>query len=297
MIKSELIYYLHAISKYQSLTIAAENLYMTQPALSIAIKNLEKKMGFALVTKSHNRIQLTTEAEKILSLSQPVLRGLNEIEVFINDQITEEVHCVFPQYTSHVMIPHIITNSLEATNLNIDFLYCSSDTELMEIVSRNTHCVGIVFVQDIQKINTFPNFNKICSEQFYLLCNKNTKFFSSNRTTISLDELSNIPLVTMPGGETMNYLTNYLESKKQLNIFKQVNNINIMYSYVYNDQAVGICLGFNKEIIETNTQGNFRFIKITDIPITHCCLFSSPDLSSETCQKLSNLIHISLLQS
>lgn len=298
MVKSELIYYLHAISKYQSLTMAAENLYMTQPALSIAIKNFEKKLGFALVTKSHNRIQLTAEAEKILSLSQPVLQGLNEIELFINSQIKEEkIYLVFSEYSSHVMIPHIITNSLEAASLNIDFFYRTSDNEVIETVLKNTHCVGFIFVQDTEQIRKIPNFSKICSDQLYILCNHKTKFFSDNRTAITLDELANIPLVTMNGGETMHYLTNYLESKSQLNIFKQVNNTPLMYSYVYNDQAVGACLGFSKEIIEQNTQGNLRFIKITDIPSTHCCIFSSPDLSSETCNKLSNLIRISLAQS
>lgn len=296
MIKSELIYYLHAIEKHQSLTLAAENLFMTQPALSIAIKNFEKKLGFTLITKVHNRLQLTPEAEKILSLSKPVLQGLNEIELFINSQIKEGVHLAFPHYTSHVTIPHIITNALKETNINIDFLYYASDEELIKNVLESLHCVGILFLQDSSKIDALPNFNKICCEQMYLLCNKNTKFFSSNQTAVTLDELANVPLVTMNGGETINYVIKYLNSKNKLNIFKQVNNTPLMYSYVYNDQAVGACMGFNKEIIATNTQGNLRFIKITDIPPTYCCMFSSPDLSSETCKKIGDLIRVTLSQ-
>ena len=49
MLKSEPLYYLCEVGKHQSLTIAAEKLHVTQPTLSIAIKNLENELDLKLI--------------------------------------------------------------------------------------------------------------------------------------------------------------------------------------------------------------------------------------------------------
>lgn len=84
MIKAELIYYLDALDKYQSLTLAAENLHMTVPALSIAIKRFEKEYGFQIFYKEGNKISLMEKAREIIALAQPAIKSLNEIEQHIN---------------------------------------------------------------------------------------------------------------------------------------------------------------------------------------------------------------------
>ncbi len=51
--------YVMEVYKEQSFSKAAQNLYISQPALSAAIKKIEKKIGAPLFDRSVSPIQLT----------------------------------------------------------------------------------------------------------------------------------------------------------------------------------------------------------------------------------------------
>ena len=55
----ETLQYFIEVAKSKSINAAAEKLYISQPALGIAIKNLEKELGFPLFERSHNGVKLT----------------------------------------------------------------------------------------------------------------------------------------------------------------------------------------------------------------------------------------------
>ena len=61
--------YFCAVSRYHSITQAAQKLYVTQPAISSAIRELEKEFSINLFTRSKNHLTLTTEGS-FLSESQ-----------------------------------------------------------------------------------------------------------------------------------------------------------------------------------------------------------------------------------
>ena len=51
---------------------AAENLYLTQAAVSARIRQLEQLLGVKLFIRSRNNIQLTSEGERLVSHAQTV---------------------------------------------------------------------------------------------------------------------------------------------------------------------------------------------------------------------------------
>ena len=70
--------YFCAVSRYHSITQAAQKLFVTQPAISTAIKELEKEFSVNLFVRSKNHLTLTTEGEifyqKAQELLQPLIR-------------------------------------------------------------------------------------------------------------------------------------------------------------------------------------------------------------------------------
>lgn len=52
---------------------AAENLYLTQAAVSARIKQLEKSMGTSLFTRYRNNLQLTPSGERLVSHAESIL--------------------------------------------------------------------------------------------------------------------------------------------------------------------------------------------------------------------------------
>ena len=60
--------YVAAVAQYDSITAAAESLYISQPALSRFISNLEKRIGVTLFQRVGNRFLLTYEGEPIVAV-------------------------------------------------------------------------------------------------------------------------------------------------------------------------------------------------------------------------------------
>ena len=65
-----------AAARHGSFTNAARELNVSQPAISLCIRNLEKNLGTALFTRQHRAIQLTTAGER---LYQDVAVGFGRI--------------------------------------------------------------------------------------------------------------------------------------------------------------------------------------------------------------------------
>lgn len=69
----EQLLHFQKIAQSRSMHIAAEKLYITQPALSESIKNLEKELGYPLFTRSHKGMILTAQGLKILPIVDSIL--------------------------------------------------------------------------------------------------------------------------------------------------------------------------------------------------------------------------------
>ncbi len=67
---SQQIHYVIALSEERSFSKAAERLYISQPALSQFIKNVEKDVGMPLFDRGTNTIQLTPAGEIYLKMAK-----------------------------------------------------------------------------------------------------------------------------------------------------------------------------------------------------------------------------------
>lgn len=66
-----------AVAQSQSFAEACERIHLSQPALSIAIKNLEQSLGGALFIRSTRAVLLTPEGEQLLPMAKRLLTDWN----------------------------------------------------------------------------------------------------------------------------------------------------------------------------------------------------------------------------
>ncbi len=86
MIKDlNLLYSFYLVSKYESISKAANALYISQPAVSLAIKNLEKEIGFPLFFRKSKGVSLTTEGKQIYEITKKMFKDVDDINNTIND--------------------------------------------------------------------------------------------------------------------------------------------------------------------------------------------------------------------
>lgn len=71
---------LQALACHDSLQQAATSLHKTQPALSMAIRQLERSCGFTIVDRSQYRLRLTEAGERFYQQVKVVLQQVSELE-------------------------------------------------------------------------------------------------------------------------------------------------------------------------------------------------------------------------
>jgi DNA-binding transcriptional LysR family regulator len=68
------------VIRHQNITRAAEEMYMTQPALSIQLKNFQKQFDIPLIEKVGKKIQLTDFGKSIAQVAKNILSEAEELK-------------------------------------------------------------------------------------------------------------------------------------------------------------------------------------------------------------------------
>ena len=73
-----------AVARHLNYTRAAEELHLTQPAVSMQVKQLEESLGVALFEQLGKRIHLTEAGTEVLDYARSVTQQLDELEGVLN---------------------------------------------------------------------------------------------------------------------------------------------------------------------------------------------------------------------
>ena len=77
--------YFCTAARYHSITKAAKSLYVTQPAVSIAIRELEKEFSISLFTHTSNGLELTKEGDLFFRHASGLLAQSDEMKLQFSD--------------------------------------------------------------------------------------------------------------------------------------------------------------------------------------------------------------------
>ena len=92
-INLELYKVFYYVATTLSFSEASRQLFISQSAVSQAVKNLEKKLGHTLFVRSTKRVILTPEGELLLQHVKPALSMLNEGEAALSGEGNLPVSC------------------------------------------------------------------------------------------------------------------------------------------------------------------------------------------------------------
>src|SRR5487761_2408206 len=74
-----------SVARNLSYTRAAEELYLTQPTVSIQVKQLSEIVGQPLLEQVGKRIYLTDAGSELLKVCREIFEGLSRFEMYISD--------------------------------------------------------------------------------------------------------------------------------------------------------------------------------------------------------------------
>lgn len=90
LIKLSALRYFVEISKHQSFTKAAENLYISQSALSRQVQELENELGTQLFRRDYKNLKLTKDGKAFLPVAEDIVNRCDRASVMFRNDVPQE---------------------------------------------------------------------------------------------------------------------------------------------------------------------------------------------------------------
>ncbi len=112
MVNLELYRVFHTVARCGSLTRAAEELFISQPAVSQAIRQLETQLGMTLFKRTHKGMELTAQGgELVFSDVERALKLLEGVEAKIS-QLQQSAHGTLRIGASETIFQYVLADKL-----------------------------------------------------------------------------------------------------------------------------------------------------------------------------------------
>lgn len=263
------LYYLIQIDNYQSLSLAAEHLYLSQPALSQAMKNLESELGLTLLKRVYQGISLTEDGKKVVELAKKGFAYFEQIETLAKSKTNTE-KCDLnklniyanPAYVSLVL--HSVVNTCSCIT-NIPIVNTVNDiAEVSQLFKNDPRTVALGIIPEDFNLDSQMGAIVLNQSKAYINYSRNFTLLAPNKTSISFKELIDLPLIISQSSfmfqkVLMEILETYGEPK--------ISAVSPNYAHITYLIEQGVGVGFvNKLSHSTKSNLPFKTISIRNAP-------------------------------
>ena len=257
----ELYRIFYIVAKNENITKASEELHISQPAISKAIKNLEDQLGGQLFVRTKRGVILTDEGKEFYNYIRQAVEYINNAENKFTDLINLESGCIrigiSATLTKEFLLPYL--KKFHALYPKIDIQIITDLTAdmipklrngLIDIIIFNNS--GTNFGDDIEVINC-----KKISDTFVV----NKDYIDLTKKELSLKDLNDYPLIMQPKGSNARYFIDNIS--REYGVVLKPNMEPASFTLVCEFTKIGLGIGYltkdyiknyldNKELFELN---------------------------------------------
>ncbi len=250
----------------KSISKTASKLYVSQPAISYSLKELENQLGYTLFNRNSKGIEPTNEAKELyryVSTAFNILKGAEEHIQNLNNLDIGNIRIGVSNVLPALYITEIVSKFRDLFP-GIKFIILNANTsELLDMLLTKKIDIAL----DILPINVNSDISKEALTSFdnYFVFNKNN--FNDIRITDITDlKKYNLILPSM-GTNLRSRLDDYLKNKNvELDSVIEVSNMDTMLRLVNNGIGIGYLPG---KFIEY--ESDLECLNITDLPTVDIC--------------------------
>lgn len=266
--------YVYAVYKAGNFTKAAENLFISQPSLSVAIQKIENKVGAPLFERTGGGVKLTEIGKEYINCAEKIMSQQKDFINRINDiyqMNTGKIIVGGTNYLSSFVLPRIINNFSVLHPKIIVTLVEANSKSIREMLDSETIDIAIdSFDENMSVYDGFSLVNErilLCVPREYEI-NNNLEEYRINPQdiykgtieinsvpTIPIEVFKDVPFVLLKNGNDM-----YDRAMRIFNnggivphISFSVDQLNI--SYALTETGMGCCFA---------TDTLFRYGKFND---------------------------------
>lgn len=265
-INLELYNFFCLIAEYNSFSEASKKLYISQPAITQKIHDLETGLGKKLFIRTSSGIELTEEGKLLYKKVKGPINILkdiennkvqedrkDQIEIGIDSQIFDisflyrmliKFYKLYPQKRLSIKKIEIEKGMDYIANEKIDFYLASNIKKLRR-----------------KNINTENHI--VLHPCFYA----STEFYNKNKQSLNLFSRNKYTYILCKENSAEREILNKIVKKYKINIEQSYEAENAEMQYILVKNNIGISFGFKENIIEEIESGQLKEIKINkEIP-------------------------------
>jgi len=188
------------VAKHQSFTKAAERLFISQPAVTRHIRNLESKVGMGLILRGKGGFALTEAGKVLFKYTQKISSYLMEIEDILGKLQKDQrglLKIGTSESYSKCLMPRLLSGFQTAFPSIKIALDVGNSEEIEKSLSTYRNDLGVIGVTKVpSRFESIP----FLKEELVLIVSPD--HLLSERKSVSLKELEAYPLIIRAKGST-----------------------------------------------------------------------------------------------
>ncbi|NLJ30809.1 MAG: LysR family transcriptional regulator [Clostridiales bacterium] len=258
--------YMVKIVEYGSITEAARQLYITQPSLSNALKDLEKELGIEIFYRTAKGITLTVDGAEFLSYSRQVMEQAELLEQRYKGKRPSRQQCSISTQHYAFCVNAFVELVKKSCSEEYEFTLRETRTyDIIQDVGNMRSEIGILYLNAFNK----GVLTKILKENrlsFHPLFEARPHVFvSSNnplaaKSLVTLEDLEDYPCLSFEQGEYNSFyfseeILSTVYHKKSIHVSDRATLFNLLIGL----NGYTICTG----VLSTDLNGN----EIVSVPL------------------------------
>ena len=168
--------YALAVSQYGSFKLAAEKLYLTQPALSMQIQKLEQELGIRIFDRTQSPVTITDDGAKFLERAREIVtatRQLYDFSVNLNQDFDGQVKLGIIPTLAPYLVPWFVEPLLKAfPQFRLDIHELITEKVIQGVLSGELDAGIISTPVSVSGLNVMPLFY----EKFYIYTSEKSMY-------------------------------------------------------------------------------------------------------------------------
>lgn len=214
-INFELYKVFHYVAKNRNLSKAASELFISQPAVTQAIKKLEEEIGFKLFYRTKSGMNLTKDGEVLYNFLKKPIEALNNGKKYLIDEINNNSMTIRigsgTTLIKHSLLPVLKTFERDFPNVKFEIVQGITST-LMDMLDKDLLDMVLLSIN-------YENKNDkrvlVIEEAQDVFCYKKDSFGFGNKK-FKINELNDLPLLLQSDVSTSRKFLNDLASKEHV---------------------------------------------------------------------------------
>ena len=233
----------YTVAKQLSFTKAAEQLFMTQPAVTFQVKQLEEHFNTRLFERTHGKIALTPAGRMVMDYAERVLALSEEMEARVSD-LTGAVAGPLMLGASTTIAEYILPKILgefkaQHPEVQAHMTVANSETIVNRVAD---HSLDVGLIESPSYLPTLAN-EVCCEDELVVICAPDHAL--ATRRSVRAQDLAALPWVRREAGSgTREFTDNYLRdcgvAPEDLNVMMELGSPEAMKGVVESCIAVAV---------------------------------------------------------